>query len=551
MPPQDPNQDFQPDDSGLTSVQGLFAQSLGGLQAKGEAERAPIEPQPDIEIKGDGTVNVKNVTPKMAVRIQELLSLGTQTKDFVQSGMAQHLTRLAALGQQTQDTLERAAQMNLQKADVLQQHPIIAQLGRTLSAAAANYSQRGSRATPLLNAIGAFGADFFKDTPEGLIQKAAMQRYQQVQAEGETLGALEKQQQLQTEQARALATAGQQQRNEILKLRGQYLDRAKNELLTPQDEAQIKADLMNSNASETEATLFAKSMVSASQEAKRLRVAEETAKNDREKAKAEEARREFDQRQAAMESRFVRGLAAATARAAGGGAGGGFNRDDAAVVAESIINGLQPPNIRGLYSKGGLVRAELARKGYNLQRAESDWNAVQTHIRTLNGQQQERLRQAIQFTADSTQVVENLYNEWLQIAPQTGLRAISKATLAAAKQLPGRPGAIAQTMEAQINDLVSELATVYKGGYTSTDESLKLAAQNLKTDWNEATFKKALETLRTNLRIRKNSIETSLPIAVTPGSPYTPASEVAAQPGAASAAPKPPGKRPPLSAFEQ
>jgi hypothetical protein len=196
---------------------------------------------------------------------------------------------------------------------------------------------------------------------------------------------------------------------------------------------------------------------------------------------------------------------------------------DAKEVARAIIAGEQPPLLTGLYRNTMKVKAELARAGYNQTVALSDWNAVQRHLTTLNGAQQERLRQAIQFTYDSVDIIEGLYKEWDELAKGgalKGFKEFNRGNLALAKQLPGRAGAVANNLESQINDLTSELGTVYRGGNASTDESLKLAAGNLKSNWNKETFDRALGLVRTNLTIRKNSIMTSKAVGVSPGSPY-------------------------------
>jgi hypothetical protein len=203
-------------------------------------------------------------------------------------------------------------------------------------------------------------------------------------------------------------------------------------------------------------------------------------------------------------------------------AGGAGAPDDVSMIADAIVNGHQPPTTTGLYGKTAAVRAALERKGYDFTTAERDYKAVQKHLATLNGAQQERLRQAVTFTTDSLNVIDGLYNEWTQKGLNTRFKGLNKASLALAKQAGGEAGAAAQALEAQINDLASELGTVYKGGNSSTDESLRLAAENLKGDWNEATFKKAIGLIRKNLQIRSNSIATSAPQGVSPNSPYIP-----------------------------
>ena len=222
--------------------------------------------------------------------------------------------------------------------------------------------------------------------------------------------------------------------------------------------------------------------------------------------------------------------AEAATKAASQGSG---SEDDAAAIADAIIAGDQPPVTTGLYRLAGPVRASLAKKGYDQSTALSDWNATQKHLSTLNGAQQERLRQAITFTSDSIDNIETLYQDWKKAAGISGIKLFNKASLATAKQLPGEAGAKATALEAQIADLTSELGTVYKGGNSSTDESLRLAAKNLEADWNEQTFKEAVKNIRKNLQIRSNSIRTSQPAGIA-NSQYSPTPQAA--PAAAPAA---------------
>jgi hypothetical protein len=210
-------------------------------------------------------------------------------------------------------------------------------------------------------------------------------------------------------------------------------------------------------------------------------------------------------------------------RAATGASGAqGTAPGSAKEVAAAIIRGEQPPTLTGMYGKSMDVRAELARNKFDLTKAQSDWDAMKKHISTLNGPQQERLRQAISFTTDSLDNIENLYKEWTAKGYNTQFKTLNKATLKAAKQFGGEAGSVAQQLEAQINDLASELGTVYKGGNSSTDESLKLAAENLKGEWNELTFKRALQQVRQNLTIRRNSIMNSQSVTPSGANQYEP-----------------------------
>jgi hypothetical protein len=88
---------------------------------------------------------------------------------------------------------------------------------------------------------------------------------------------------------------------------------------------------------------------------------------------------------------------------------GSATDDDVNQIVESIYNGLQPPDTKGLYRNTAKVRAGLARKGFDLTHAQEDWQAVQKHIATLNGPQQERLRQSITSANDMLDKIEGLY----------------------------------------------------------------------------------------------------------------------------------------------
>lgn len=192
---------------------------------------------------------------------------------------------------------------------------------------------------------------------------------------------------------------------------------------------------------------------------------------------------------------------------------------DAKAIADAIADGSQPPEFTGLYRMTAPVRAELARKGYDLTKATEDWKATQKYFGTLNGAQQVRLRQAVTFANDSLDIISDLNGKW------KGGRfpLLNKAQLALAKN--GAMGKDAQQLatqlDAQISDLVSELGTVYKGGNSSTDESLKLAAENLKSNWSQAQLDSAITLVKRNLQIRTNSIRNTGVVA-NQGNAYAP-----------------------------
>lgn len=224
---------------------------------------------------------------------------------------------------------------------------------------------------------------------------------------------------------------------------------------------------------------------------------------------------------ALRQSEVTKNLAEAAAAGQRGNSSGVVSDADADLIASAIMDGKQPPVLKNLYRNTGKIQASLARKGYDLARAQTDWNVTQKRLATMNSSQQVRLSQAVEFAYESLPLLKQRYEDWKNAVGVSGVKVFNKAALETSKNLPGNAGAAAQALETQIADITSELGTVYKGGNSSTDESLALAAKNFSADWNEQTFNRAYDLVEQNLRIRKNSIALSVnPVGVSANSPY-------------------------------
>lgn len=191
---------------------------------------------------------------------------------------------------------------------------------------------------------------------------------------------------------------------------------------------------------------------------------------------------------------------------------------DAQSIADAIMAGEQPPELTGLYRLAGPVKAALARAHYNQVEALTDWRAVQKHVATLNGSKVTQLRSSIQTAAESLDVIDDLASQW----KGGGFPILNKANLALAKSgtLGKKAAEIANQLEGQITDVVSELGQVYMGGNSPTDHALKLAEKNLRADWDEAVLKSMTKLARTNLRIRNNSVMNSGAAGGSDDNPY-------------------------------
>lgn len=209
-------------------------------------------------------------------------------------------------------------------------------------------------------------------------------------------------------------------------------------------------------------------------------------------------------------------------------ASAGASGTDAHDIAMAIARGDQPPVTTGLYRDAAPVRAELGRMGFDLSKANEDWTATQKYLGTLNGTQQTRLRQAVNFANSSLDLVDGLAQQW----DGSTVKPLNAANLALAEQglLGQRAKSLAVRLDAQIADLQSELGTVYKGGNSSTDESLALAAKNLQADWDAKTLKEATQQIRTNLTIRNNSLKLGGIAGVGGSNAYAPKDAPAAAP---------------------
>lgn len=211
----------------------------------------------------------------------------------------------------------------------------------------------------------------------------------------------------------------------------------------------------------------------------------------------------------------------------------GEKKAEAKDIAAAIRSGDQPPLTTGLgVGMAGPVRQELAKSGFNLSRAQQDWTATQAYIRSLNGAQQLRLRQATDFAYESLNLIDNpedpgndLIGQVRRFVPRTRFPIINQAALNAAKNgaFGDAAASAARQLDSQITDLQSELATVYKGGNSPTDVGLNQASKMLSDAWSENTLRDAVDLSRKNLRYRLNSIRNTGPSGVSAESPYTPA----------------------------
>jgi hypothetical protein len=182
-------------------------------------------------------------------------------------------------------------------------------------------------------------------------------------------------------------------------------------------------------------------------------------------------------------------------------------------IAEAITSGKQPPDTKGLYRTGPMVRAKLAKMGYDLKDANLDWQAAQRFVLSQNSPPLVRLRMSANTAYHSLDLIDQYAKEW----NAGGFPALNHARLVAAQQGAFGPKAatLARQLDGQITDLTFELGNVYMGGGTPTDQAIQLAKKNLSADWPEGTLEAMTGLARKNLQIRLNSFKQVEPAGIS------------------------------------
>jgi hypothetical protein len=234
------------------------------------------------------------------------------------------------------------------------------------------------------------------------------------------------------------------------------------------------------------------------------------------------------------------GIAPVPSAAQQGGASGQtalYNATDPSAIAKAIIAGDLPPVISD-YGRAvqGAVATALAKQGFDLSAARTDWNATQKHIQTMNGAQQLRLNQAINSLPDMLDNVDALSKQW----KGGNFAILNRANVALAKGGAYGPKAasIANQLDAQIADVVADLGNVYMGGNSPTERALELAGKSLKSEWSEQVLIDMVGLARKNVLIRRNSINATGVQGASEDNPYGFQGRPAQAPPPAQAGPK-------------
>jgi hypothetical protein len=195
-------------------------------------------------------------------------------------------------------------------------------------------------------------------------------------------------------------------------------------------------------------------------------------------------------------------------------------RNPAEQIAADIVSGKADPTMLPRGNSGMVIRDAIAKMGGDHATLSQDWQATKRHVASLNSPQQLRLTQSINAAGEMIDNIEKQYAEWNKLGMAGRFPVFNRAALAMAKNLPGREGEVARSLELNIADLTSDLGNIYMGGNSPTEHALKLAHTNLAADWNPGQFEEAIKQVRKNVIFRKNALGSTTPAGASTGNPY-------------------------------
>ncbi len=185
------------------------------------------------------------------------------------------------------------------------------------------------------------------------------------------------------------------------------------------------------------------------------------------------------------------------------------DKDTVDQVVQGIGNGTLPPDTQGLYRYGAKVKAGLAAMGFDLTKAQTEYQATKRHMATMNGPQFTKMRANIDTLSQSLDKVDELATKW----DSNGWNPLNAKELeSAARNDPGfgwtpEQVATATALKDQINNVTAELAGVYMGGNSPTDHAIDLAKSALSADWTKDQLKAMIKLAKENIRYRQNAMD--------------------------------------------
>jgi hypothetical protein len=179
-------------------------------------------------------------------------------------------------------------------------------------------------------------------------------------------------------------------------------------------------------------------------------------------------------------------------------------------IVQGIVSGRQPPRLSGLYSAQPAVRAGLEEQGFDLTKAQLEYQAAERHIASMNGPQITRFMGLANSVVNTIDRVSHLADE-MQLS---GVPALNNLQIQAYIKAEGNSpnGQLAATYIAAVNTLKEEFANLATGGYAPHEAVWKLANDQINADYGVHELNASLREIQRLINYRIHGILSTKPV---------------------------------------
>ena len=173
-------------------------------------------------------------------------------------------------------------------------------------------------------------------------------------------------------------------------------------------------------------------------------------------------------------------------------------------IKGAIERGEQPPELTGLYKYAAGVRAGLAADGFDLAKANIEWQRAKKQVASLNSTQMQKF-------AGLSDSVSNTINEVNDLAgqmKQSGITALNRLNLEYLANVKGNSpeGLLAIKYITAVGTLKEEFANLANGGYAPTEPAWALANKQINENYGVDELNASLIEIQRLINYRKNAM---------------------------------------------
>lgn len=173
-------------------------------------------------------------------------------------------------------------------------------------------------------------------------------------------------------------------------------------------------------------------------------------------------------------------------------------------VVDGIIDGSQPPTLTGLYGDSVHVRSGLQAKGFNLAKAQQEWESQKKLTSSVNSQ---RMVQYVGLNKSVDRTIDEV-KELADQLQQGGVPLLNKLQLMGYIKTQGNSekGQLATKYMTAVNTLKEEFANLANGGYAPTEAAWKLANEQVNGDFGMKQMHASLSEIQRLIRYRLQAV---------------------------------------------